>query len=141
VVALDATMGAKLVELCASGLTITKAAETLKISRKHASELFNRELAEILQETNEQRQLLLARELETLRLLKRAWMGKALSGNYAAARIVLQVGDRVADLLGLNAAIQVEISNKRIDETVTGVLELLDSAADRPMILDAEDTG
>jgi hypothetical protein len=141
VVALDVTLGAKVVELVASGLTVTKAAETLKITRKHASDLFNRELADILAETNEQRQLLLARELETLRLLKRAWMGKALSGDYQAARIILQVGDRVHSLLGLNAAIQVEISNKRIDETVAGVLALLDSTNDVPMILNSEDVG
>jgi hypothetical protein len=141
VVALDATLGAKIVEMVASGVTVTKAAETLKISRKHASELFNRELADILAETNEQRQLLLARELETLRLLKRAWMAKALRGDYQAARVILQVGDRVANLLDLNAAIHVEISNKRIDETVASVLELLDSAGDIPMILDSEDVG
>jgi hypothetical protein len=138
VVALRAVQGARVVELCASGLTIAQAGQAMGITSKVAEGLFTNECSAIMAENHDQRELLLARELETLRLLKKAWMAKALQGDAVAARIILQISDRTAGLLGLNAAIKVEVSNKRIDTTVAEVLELLENGSDLPMILDAE---
>lgn len=140
-VALRTVTAAKVVELAASGVPLAKVAEALDITRDMASRLYHAELTAIMAENNANRELLLGQELETLRLLKRAWMPKALAGDAVAARIVLGVVDRTSSLLGLDAAIKIEISNKRIDTTINEVLELLENSSDMPIVLDAEETG
>ncbi len=144
VTALRSIHAAQVVELVASGMTITKAAETLKITRNMASKLLHDTLAETLAERQADREQLLAQQLETYRLLKRAWMPAALSPRnekaVQAARIVLDVLDKENALLGLNAAIKLEISNARINETLADVVELMETSDDDvPMILQAED--
>jgi predicted transcriptional regulator len=146
VTALHAVNAAKVVELVSSGMTITKTAETLNITRNMASKLLHDTLAETLAERSADRQQLLAQQLETYRLLKRAWMPSALSPKndkaVQAARIVLEVLDKENELLGLNAAIRLEISNARINETLADVVQLMESSDDDvPLILDAEDIG
>lgn len=146
VTALRSIHAAKVVELVSSGMTITKVAETLDITRNMASKLLHDTLTETLAERSADRQQLLAQQLETYRLLKRAWMSTALSPReekaVQAARIILEVLDKENALMGLNAAIKLEISNARINETLADVVQLMESSdEDLPMILDAEDIG
>lgn len=140
VIALATVRGAKLLELVASGMTITEAAESLEIERAYAGKLYNNELRRVTDSNNELRGQLIAQDLETLRLLTRAHMGKALRGDTGSAKIILGVLDRRAKLLGLDAAIKVEISNERVDETVHEIVALLDTVHgdDLPLILDGE---
>jgi hypothetical protein len=126
----DVTNGAKMLERVASGMTITDAAQSLKISRKHGDDLYRRQLQQAMQESGELRQMLLAQDIETLRLLIRAFMPGALRGLAEDARIVLQALDRRAKLLGLDAAVKVEISQARINDTVDEIVTLLDDATD-----------
>jgi hypothetical protein len=143
VTALRVINGARVVELVASGLTIDAAAKLLKINRNQASKLLHDTLADTLAERQADREAVLAQQLEGYRLLKRAWMPVALNPAhekaYQGARIILDAMDKENLLLGLNAAMKIEISNKRVAETVADVVELLeDTSADMPMILEAE---
>jgi hypothetical protein len=126
----DVTNGARMLERVASGMSVTEAAQTLKISKKHGGELYRRELARAMAENSELRQELLAQDLETLRLLIRSFMPGALRGLAEDARIVLQALDRRARLLGLDAAVKVEISQARVNDTVDEIVTLLDDATD-----------
>lgn len=144
VTVLRATNAAKVVELAASGMSLTKISASLGITRATATKLLNDTLSEQLAERGADRQMLLAQQLETYRLLKRAWMSTALSPrdekSVQAARIILEVLDKENALLGLNAAIKLEISNARINDTLADVVQLMESSGDDlPMILDAED--
>jgi DNA-binding transcriptional LysR family regulator len=140
VTALETTNGAKLLERVASGMTVTEAATTLGLSRQQGSKLFNNELRRVTDTNNELRQEILAQELETLRLLHRAFMAGALRGDYQSAKIVLGVLDRRAKYLGLDAAIKIEVSNDRINEAVDGIVALLEAANgdELPTLLEAE---
>lgn len=126
-VAQMALKSAALFEKVASGYTLNEAARELKIPQPQASKLFNEALASVIESDTSARAAMLERELETLRLLKKNWMDKALHGDYQAARVILQVVDRVADLAGLTQSLKVQISNQRVDATVSELMELLDN--------------
>jgi hypothetical protein len=140
VTALETVNGAKMLERVASGMTVTEAAESLKLTRATGSRIYNNELRRVMDSNNELRGQLIAQDLETLRLLARAHMAQALRGDTSSAKIVLGVLDRRAKLLGLDAAIKVEISNDRVNEAVEQIIELLEqgSGGDLPDILEAE---
>jgi hypothetical protein len=155
----DVTKAAEILKLVASGCTVTEAAKRVGVSRKHASHLYQRELQTVVDGNSDLRQLLIAQDLETLRLLAKAHMGPALgelvvidpdgvitdddgteqlAGRLAlrtapdaqSAKIVLAVLDRRAKLLGLDATIKVEISQQRINDIVDAVVALVDGADD-----------
>jgi hypothetical protein len=129
----------KMVQLVASGMTVAAAGAELKMQRAQASKLYNAELQRMIKENDELRTSLVVQELETLRLLKLRFMRDALGGDEKAARIVLGVVDRNMDLLGLKAAIQVQVSNARIDTTITDIVGLLDaSEASLPKLLETD---
>jgi hypothetical protein len=129
----------KIVQLIASGMTVTEAGKTLGFTREKASKLYNAELQKMIAENDELRAGLVAQELETLRLLKRRFMTDALRGDDKAARIVLGVVDRNMDLLGLKSALQVQISNARIDTTVKSIVDLLEeSESALPKLLETD---
>ncbi len=122
--------GAKMLERVASGMNVTEAAKSLGISRKHGSDLYQRQLQVSMEQNADLRQHLIAQDLETLRLLARAHMGLALRGDPQSAKIILSILDRRAKLLGLDAAVKVEISQGRINDTVDEIVTLLDDATD-----------
>lgn len=126
---------ADLLERVASGSTIVDAAKAIGVSRKTGQELYHEALAEITRANTELRQHLIARDLETLRLLLNTHMPIALRGDTASAKIVLGILDRHAKLLGLDAAIKVEVSNARVDEVVGQIVELLEESAEEPPLL------
>lgn len=129
---------ALLVTKVASGLTITEAADELDMQRTAATELYNAELARMIDESGA-RETLVMSTLETLRLLKKAHMPRALAGDVNSSRLILNVTAQEADLLGLKQAIQVQVSNQRIDTTVTDVVALLEqSEANLPRLLESE---
>jgi hypothetical protein len=129
----------KIVQLVASGMTVAAAGAELKITRNAASKIYNAELQRMIKENDELRTSLVVQELETLRLLKQRFMRDALTGDTAAAKIVLGVVDRNMDLLGLKAAIQVQVSNARIDSTITDIVGLLEaSEATLPKLLETD---
>ena len=140
VTTLETVNGAKLLERVASGMTVTEAAESLGLTRQTGSRVYNAELRRVMDTNNELRSQLIAQDLETLRLLARAHMPRALRGDTGSAKIVLGVLDRRAKLLGLDAAIKVEISNDRVNEAVDEIVALLDAANsdELPTILEAE---
>lgn len=129
---------ALLVTYVASGDTITEAAAKLKMQRTAANELYNLELARMIDESGA-RESLLTTTLETLRLLKQAHMPLAIKGDEKSSRIILGIVSQEADLLGLKAAIQVQVSNQRIDSTVKDVVGLIESSeANLPKLLEAD---
>jgi len=140
VTALETVNGAKMLERVASGMTVTEAAETLELSRQQGSKIYNNELRRVMDANNGLRSYLIAQDLETLRLLARAHMAKALRGDTGSAKVVLGVLDRRAKLLGLDAAIKVEISNERVAEVIEEIVTLLDltNGDELPTILEAE---
>lgn len=122
--------GDKIFRLVAQGYTITEAGKEFEppLSQQKASKLYNDALARQLEADTGLRQAMLERELETLRQLKKSWMGPALSGDDKAANIILKVIDRVANLAGLNQSLKIQISNQRVDATVAELVELLESS-------------
>lgn len=140
VTALATTNGAKLLERVASGMTVTEAATTLGLTRQQGSKLYNAELRRVTETNNELRGLLIAQDLETLRLLTRAHMPAALRGDTQSAKVVLAALDRHAKLLGLDAAIKIEVSNDRVNEAVEGIVALLEASNsdELPTLLEAE---
>ena len=147
----DVIAGSRILTLVAKGMTITAAAGVAGVSEKHARELYHRELASVTEANNGLRQQLVSQDLESLRLLIEAHMPAALGSwveeqapsdteheghrrIYArppddrSAKIVLAALDRRSKLLGLDAAIKVEVSNARVSEVVDGVVDLVDGA-------------
>lgn len=130
----------KILELVASGHTITSAGKAMNppMTEPQASKLYNEALTRAAEANNELRILTLERELETLRLLKKSFMPQALNGDEKAARIILGVVDRVADLMGFTQSIKVQVSNQRIDEVVSTVIDMLDGKDDQvPKLLES----
>jgi len=149
-VARSAVKGQQMLEAVASGMTVTAAAKHVGVSRKHGSELYHRELQVAMEANAELRQHLLAQDLETLRLLILAHMGPATGSEFivvedevqgegqtvlarcvpnpSSAKIVLSALDRRAKLLGLDAAVRIEISQSRIQEVVDAIVALTDGA-------------
>lgn len=139
VAALETVTGAKMLKRVASGMTITEAAESLDLTRQTGSRIYHAELRRASEAISGLRQDLLVQELETCRLLLRTFMAKALRGDYHSAQIVLATLDRRAKYLALDAAVKIEVSNERINETVEGIVALLDAAnGELPTILEAE---
>lgn len=130
----------RIFQLVASGLTVTEAGRAMDppMTEPQASKLWNEALARQVEGNFSLRQAMLERELETLRLLKKSFMPLALAKDYNAARIVLQAVDKIADLAGLNAELKVRISNQRIDDTVSGLVALLENQDDQiPRLLES----
>lgn len=130
----------RIFELVASGMTVTEAGAAMEppMTKQQASTLFNAALEATVQADTSLRQAMLERELETLRLLKKSWMPRALSGDAQAANIILKVVDRVADLAGLSTSLKIQISNQRIDETVSRLVSLVDAREDQiPKLLES----
>lgn len=120
--------GDEIFRLVAKGYTVTEAGAALDppMKQQQASDAFNAALERVAQADTSLRQAMLERELETLRLLKKEWMPRALNGDDKAAGIVLKVIDRVANLAGLNQSLKIQISNQRVDATVTELVALLE---------------
>jgi hypothetical protein len=141
----DAIAGARILTLVAKGLTITAASRQIGISDKHGRDLYARELSSVTEANNGLRQQLVSQDLETLRLLVEAHMPAALGSwveecspgqsvprriyqalpDANSAKIVLASLDRRSKLLGLDAAIRVEVSNAKVSEVVDGVVALV----------------
>lgn len=147
----EAIAGSRILTLVAKGLTIKAAASAAGVSEKHGRTLYERELASVTEANNGLRQQLVSQDLESLRLLIEAHMPAALGSwvqeqvpadsedgghmrIYArppddrSAKIVLAALDRRSKLLGLDAAIKVEVSNAKVSEVVDGVVELVDGS-------------
>jgi hypothetical protein len=124
--------GDKIFRLVARGYTITEAGKEFDppLSQQKASRLYNEALARVIESDTSLRQAMLERELESLRLLKKHWMGPALNGDDKAANIILKVVDRVANLAGLNQSLKIQISNQRVDATVAELVEILEGSAE-----------
>lgn len=122
--------GDRIFKLVARGYTITEAGKDFDppLSQQKASKLYNEALARVVESDTSLRQAMLERELETLRQLKKRWMGPALNGDDKAANIILKVVDRVANLAGLNQSLKIQISNQRVDATVAELVALLEDS-------------
>jgi hypothetical protein len=148
----DVVKGAQILELVASGITVSAAAGIVGCSRHHASQLYQRELAAHMERNSDLRRGLIAQDLETLRLLVQAHMPPAIGKMIAvdgdgyevdedgshvdlrqvviqppsaqSAKIVLAALDRRARLLGLDSAIRVEVSAANVNTALAEVLEL-----------------
>lgn len=134
----------RLLSMVASGCTITDAAAAIGVSRKTASGWYQQELAAAAQRNRELSEHLIAQDLETIRLLMRAHMPNALDGDQGAAKVILACLDRRSKLLGLDAAVKVEISNARVEDVVGRILELTGQAPpvellpiDPPLVIEA----
>lgn len=149
------TKGARIVEIVASGRTVREAADEVGVSAHWAGQLYQRELTRVMEANNDIRRELIAQDLETLRLLVRAHMpaavGEALTidsdgyvidddtthvdsrsvlvmpPSYQSAKIVLSALDRRAKLLGLDAAIRVEVSQANVNEAVDDITNMIDN--------------
>lgn len=131
--------GQLLVQLVASGFTVTEAGEKLNLDQPAAAKLHLAELQRMIADNTELRETLVTQELETMRLLKKTFMRIALTGDDQAAKVVIAVSDRVAKLLGLDAELKIQISNQRIDETITDIVTLLErSESDLPKLLESD---
>jgi hypothetical protein len=135
-----AILANSILKLVAAGYTIAEAADELKLSRPQASKLYADEMARSIEENTAVRDTLVMSTLETLRQLKKAHMHDAtVLRDEKSARIVLGVVDREMDLLGLKQAIQVQISNQKIDTTVGDVVKLIETTdANLPKLLESD---
>jgi hypothetical protein len=154
------TKGAQILTIVASGRTIREAADIVGCSAHWAGQLYQRELQRVTQQHGDLRRLMLAQDLETLRQIIAAHMPLAvgetlvidedgevvedpkgrqlidqrhvtlLPPSYQSAKVVLSALDRRAKLLGLDAAIQVEISNTKVSEAVDDISRLISEASD-----------
>jgi hypothetical protein len=158
----DITKGAEIVRLVAAGSSVTAATQAVGVSRRHGTNLYLRELQRVTEENADVRRFMLGQDLETLRQLLEAHMpaavGKmiAIDGDgyevdedgegrvdlrevviqppsYQSAKIVLAVLDRRAKLLGLDAAIRVEVSNANVAEAVDDIERMIDEAGDEDL--------
>lgn len=130
----------RIFQLVASGLTVTEAGRQMDppMSEPQASKLWNDALERQARGNFSLRQAMLERELETLRLLKRAFMPRALNGDVQSGRLVLGVVDKIADIAGLNAELKVRISNQRVDDTVSELVKMIDNQDDQiPQLLES----
>lgn len=154
-----AVKGAQILELVASGLTVTRAAGVVGISPHYASKLYQRELQAAMERNTDLRQGLLAQDLETLRLLIQAHMPAAVGKmiaidadgyevdddgeghvdlreimvappSHQSAKIVISALDRRSRLLGLDAAIKVQVSSSRVNEAIDEIETMIDDAED-----------
>jgi hypothetical protein len=156
----DVTKGAEIVRRVAAGETVTAASRAVGVSQHHGSQLYLRELQRVTDDNADVRRFMLAQDLETLRQLIAAHMGPAVgqalfvtdSGeviedpkgrqrldlrevmtqppSYQSAKIVLSALDRRAKLLGLDAAIRVEVSNAKVANAVEDIEHMIDEADD-----------
>lgn len=148
--------GDEIFRLVARGYTVTEAGKSFDppLTQQKSSRLYNEALARVVESDTSLRQAMLERELETLRLLKKRFMGPALNGDDKAANIILKVVDRVANLAGLNQSLKIQISNQRVDATVADLVEMLEGNAEdqlprllsegvlmieAPLVIDQED--
>ena len=152
--------GIAIMERVAAGMTVTAASDAVGVTRKHGSELYLRALQAAMQQQADLRSHMLAQDCETLRQLIEAHMPPALGQSYIlegssdegedtgevdegsgrrilalppshqSAKIVLAALDRRAKLLGLDAAIRIEVSNAAVNEAVDDIVELIDTASD-----------
>lgn len=156
----QATKGAQILELVASGRTVREAAQSVGVTPHWGGQLYQRELTAASERNGSLRREMLAQDLETLRLLIKAHMPAAIGemavmapdgeivedpkGRHRAdlreillrppdassAKVVLSALDRRAKLLGLDAAIQVEISNANVGAAVDDISGMIDEAED-----------
>jgi hypothetical protein len=122
-----ALTGASVLELVAKGWSLQRVADHLGFSKATAHRYYHAELRRAVEDNAEVRDMLLHQQLETLRQVLEAWMPRAIdTANAEAAGVVLRVTGQVNKLLGLEAAIQHEVSVRRVDQAVAETLALLD---------------
>jgi hypothetical protein len=120
----------KIMELVASGQTIGAAARALDIPEYTAKRLFGKEMARVLDDHADIREAVFAEELENLRMLRRAIMPRALKGEPRAVEVALAVGRDFRSVLGMDQALKVDVTVKRVDEAVDEVLKVVDAHVD-----------
>jgi hypothetical protein len=157
-----AVKGAQILELVASGHTVTHASRVVGVSQHYASQLYQRELQAAMERNDDLRQGLLAQDLETLRLLIQAHMPAAVGRmiaidadgyevnddgeghvdlreimirppDHQSAKIVISALDRRAKLLGLDAEIKVRVSSSRVNEAIDDIEDMIDEAEDHEL--------
>lgn len=156
----EVTKGARILTIVAAGRTIREAADEVGCSAHWAGQLYQRELQRVTEQHGDLRRLMLAQDLETIRQLIAAHMPAAVGEtlvidedgeviedpkgrqlidqrritmmppSYQSAKVVLSALDRRAKLLGMDAAIQVEVSNTRVSEAVDDIARLIGEASD-----------
>lgn len=114
-------------QLVASGLTVPEAADRLGMSSSHADRLYHRALEAVRSFDATAKQERIATHLETLRLLHRAHMPRALGGSIGSAQVVLGCLDRESKLMGYDEAIRVEVSTAAVTDTVRTIVEMVDA--------------
>lgn len=156
----DVTKGVEILQRVAAGETVTAASRAVGVSQHHGSQLYTRAMQSALESQNDLRREMLAQDLETLRQLLAAHMPLAVGKtatiaddgeviedprgrrrvdlrdvvvtppSYQSAKIVISVLDRRAKLLGMDAAIRVEISNANVSAAVEEVEGMISDADD-----------
>lgn len=116
-----------LFELVGQGYTVTAAGKRLGLTEPQASKLWVEACARQLEDKDGMRQALVERELETLRQVKLKMM-KVMDQDRdpAAARAVIAAVKEIAAIAGLNAELKIRISNQRVDDTVSELVDLID---------------
>lgn len=131
---------ARLFELVGQGYTVTEAGRMMSppMTQPQASKLWIEACARQLEDKDGMRQALVEVELSTLRQVKRKMMAVMDRDNDpAAARAVIAAVKEIAAIAGLNAELKVRISNQRVDETVSAVLDMVDTQEDQiPRLLE-----
>jgi hypothetical protein len=125
----EVTESNELISRIAGGMSLRAAAKELDMPLVTASRRFNAELKRAMDEHAEVRDMLVHRDLETLRQLLEAWMPLALAGSHEAAKVVLGVLDRHAKWLGFEAAQKHEVSVQRVDELVALIARQIEATA------------
>lgn len=122
--ALQALRGHDIVRAVSLGSTISQAAKAFNIKYSTAHELYRRELARMADEKTKQE--VLQQELETLRLMQRGIIEKAISGDNDSIKSMIQIMKMRSGYLGLSEGIKVQIEVSAINEAIQGIVGVID---------------
>jgi len=119
----------QLIQLVIAGQSVAKAADSLKISYEVAKRMYRQALQKTFDESTDQRQELLGRELKTLEMLQRALWPGALRGHVRSVEVMLAVMDRRSKYLGFDAATKVQVEFARVDQALSDITKIIDGEA------------
>lgn len=126
------TYGQALVEQAACGIRVPEAAKALGLPESTAYRYYDQAIRAAQAMTPDAKRAQLVVELETLRLVQQANMPQALRGHVGAGQLVVAISKRRGELIGLDAAIEVNVSTTNVRETVAGIVELVAEASPMP---------
>lgn len=132
--------GDRLLALAASGVPVERAADQLGLSPMSARRYFKAAVQRTANLDAETKREWIAVHMETIRLVIAAHMPLALGraatdqrpavkASQGSAQVVLAALKQRAELIGIDAAIQVDISNQAVEDAVADIMEIVDNLA------------